>query len=110
MKKILTKLIFVAFIAVFIICCFVQAPITQASGSLWSLLPPIVAIGLALITKEVYSSLFIGIVTGGLLHALSAGSGFAGFFTTVVSEGIIANISDTYNVGTRALQLFCSAF
>ena len=99
MKKILTKLIFVAFIAVFIICCFVQAPITQASGSLWSLLPPIVAIGLALVTKEVYSSLFIGIVTGGLFHALSAGSGFSGFFTTVVSEGIIANISDTYNVG-----------
>lgn len=99
MKKILTKLIFVAFIAVFIICCFVQAPITQASGSLWSLLPPIVAIGLALITKEVYSSLFIGIVTGGILHAVSAGSGFTGFFTTVVSDGFISNIADPYNVG-----------
>ena len=35
----------------------------------WSLLPPAIAILLALITKEVYSSLFIGILTGGLLYA-----------------------------------------
>ncbi len=37
--------------------------------TIWSLLPPVVAIGLALITKEVYFSLFMGIVTGGLLYA-----------------------------------------
>ena len=36
----------------------------------WSLLPPVIAIGLALITKEVYSSLFIGILAGGLLYFL----------------------------------------
>ena len=36
--------------------------------SVWSLLPPVVAIGLALITKEVYSSLFVGILVGGLLY------------------------------------------
>ena len=35
-------------------------------GTFWSLVPPVVAITLALITKEVYSSLFIGIVIGGL--------------------------------------------
>ena len=37
-------------------------------GTIWALLPPVVAIVLALITKEVYSSLFIGIVTGALIY------------------------------------------
>ena len=36
----------------------------EVRGSLWALLPPVIAIGLALITKEVYSSLFIGILSG----------------------------------------------
>ncbi len=62
----------------------------------WSLLPPVVAIGLALITKEVYSSLFIGIVVGGLLYS---GFGFEGTFTHVLQDGIIMNLSDSYNVG-----------
>ena len=38
-------------------------------GTAWSLLPPVIAIVLALITKEVYSSLFIGILVGGLLYS-----------------------------------------
>ena len=38
-------------------------------GSFWALVPPVIAIGLALITKEVYSSLFIGIISGALLAA-----------------------------------------
>ena len=45
-------------------------------NSFWALLPPIIAIALALITKEVYSSLFIGIVAGGLLYT---GQGSAAF-------------------------------
>ena len=98
-KKYLSKVIFGLFIVAFIICCFVQSPISEAVGSLWSLLPPIVAIGLALITKEVYSSLFIGIVTGGILYSTATSGGFSGMFKAVVQEGIIANIADTYNVG-----------
>ena len=43
--------------------------VSQFYGTIWSLLPPVVAIVLALITKEVYSSLFIGIVVGFLLQA-----------------------------------------
>ena len=62
----------------------------------WALLPPVVAIGLALITKEVYSSLFIGIVVGGLLYS---GFGFEGTFVHVLQDGIIMNLSDSYNVG-----------
>lgn len=70
-------------------------------GQWWSLLPPIIAIVLALITKEVYSSLFIGIVTGGLLWAGSYGEGniLEGTLTHVVEDGIIASLSDAYNVG-----------
>lgn len=64
--------------------------------SAWALLPPVVAIGLALITKEVYSSLFIGIVVGGLLYS---GFGFEGTFVHVLQDGIIMNLSDSYNVG-----------
>ncbi len=64
--------------------------------SAWALLPPVVAIGLALITKEVYSSLFIGIVVGGLLYS---NFGFEGTFTHVLQDGIIMNLSDSYNVG-----------
>ena len=45
-------------------------PALFATG--WALLPPIVAIALALITKEVYSSLFIGIVVGGVLYAFGS--------------------------------------
>ena len=37
--------------------------------TIWSLLPPVIAIGLALITKEVYSSLFVGVIVGGLLYS-----------------------------------------
>ena len=43
--------------------------VSNYAGTIWSLLPPIVAIGLVLITKEVYSSLFAGILVGGLLYS-----------------------------------------
>ena len=99
LKKYLSKLIFVLIIAAFIIVCAVTADISSAVGTMWSLLPPVVAIGLALITKEVYSSLFIGIVTGGIIYAIATGTGFEGMFTAVVKEGFIANLSDSYNVG-----------
>lgn len=99
MKKHLSKIIFGLLVAVFIVACAVTAPITEAVGTLWSLLPPIVAIGLALITKEVYSSLFVGILTGGAVYAAASSSGFSGMFTAVVQDGLIANLADSYNVG-----------
>lgn len=78
----------------------IAAALTTTAGSvqqsIWSLLPPFVAISLALVTKEVYSALFAGIVSGGLLY-----SGFAleGTINHVYSEGIVAVLSDAYNVG-----------
>lgn len=99
MKKYIGKIIAGAFIVVFFIGCCIQAPVSEAVGSLWSLFPPVIAIGLALITKEVYSSLFIGILSGGIIYAISQNSGFEGVFTAVIKDGIIANISNSYNVG-----------
>lgn len=62
----------------------------------FSLLPPVIAIALALITKEVYSSLFIGIVVGGVLYANFS---FEGAVNHVFSGGIVTSLSDSYNVG-----------
>lgn len=69
------------------------------TGSFLSLVPAVVAIALALLTKEVYSSLFIGIVIGGAFYALDAASGFSGFLGHVFNDGLIASAADSYNVG-----------
>ena len=61
-----------------------------------SLLPPVIAIALALITKEVYSSLFIGILVGGLLYSNFS---FEGTVLHAFNNGIVASLSDGYNVG-----------
>ncbi len=68
-------------------------------GTFWALVPAIVAIGLALWTKEVYSSLFIGIVVGGLFYAIETAAGFPGFFNHIFKDGMIAQLSDSWNVG-----------
>lgn len=65
-------------------------------ASFWALIPPVVAIVLALITKEVYSSLFIGILIGGLFYS---GFSFETTITHVFQDGIIGVLSDSYNVG-----------
>ena len=79
-------------------------------GTAWSLLPPIVAIALALKTKEVYSSLFIGIILGAILYCVSMGTGFEGFLIHLTNHtvgtgddakgyGMIHCLSDPWNVG-----------
>ena len=74
--------------------------------SFWSLVPAIIAIGLALITKEVYSSLFIGILTGGLLYS---NFNFEGTLTHVFNDGIVASLSDSYNVGILVFLVILGA-
>lgn len=61
-----------------------------------ALAPPVIAIILALITKEVYSSLFIGVLSGALLY-----SNFdpIGAIDAIVNEGLIANVGDSWNAG-----------
>ena len=65
-------------------------------GTIWALLPPIIAIALALITKEVYSSLFLGIVVGGLLVANFSP---IGALDTIINDGLISGVADAWNVG-----------
>ena len=69
---------------------------SQFYNTFWSLLPPIIAIALALITKEVYSSLFIGILVGGLLYSNFA---FEATVLHVFNDGIVASVTDSYNMG-----------
>ncbi len=97
-----------AAVIVFIVVCGFIVDKDTVQQSAWALVPPIIAIALALITKEVYSSLFIGILTGALFYS---GYSFEGtlmhiFKDTVVAAdgtettyGIISVLSDSYNVG-----------
>ena len=64
-------------------------------GTFWSLVPPLIAIVLALITKEVYSSLFIGILAGALLHS---NFNIVGTVDSLVNEGLIASVSGTAGI------------
>ena len=61
-----------------------------------SLLPPLIAIVLALITKEVYSSLFIGILAGALLYSNFS---LSGTLDHLFADGFIASVADPYNIG-----------
>ncbi len=94
-KKLIPKLAIVLFVIGFAVLCACTGSITSPVGTLWSLLPPVIAIGLALITKEVYSSLFVGIVVGGLLA-----TGFNPIHTvdSVVSDGFIAAVSGSAGI------------
>ncbi|MCI8698844.1 MAG: Na+/H+ antiporter NhaC family protein [Oscillospiraceae bacterium] len=74
---------------------YIQSP-SRYFNTPWSLLPPVIAIALALITKEVYSSLFIGILMGGLLWSNFS---FEGTVLHAFNDGIVASLSDGYNVG-----------
>jgi len=92
LKNIITVVVVVAVLAMAIAVAL--SGVTTVA-TFWALVPPIVAIGLALITKEVYSSLFVGIVVGAIFAS-------NGSFTTavnhVVSDGIIAAIEGTAGI------------
>lgn len=70
--------------------------VPQLYATIWSLVPPVVAIVLALITKEVYSSLFVGILIGGAFW-----SGFKAEATIlhVFQDGVVGVLTDSYNMG-----------
>lgn len=74
---------------------------SRFTGTFWALLPPVIAIALALITKEVYSSLFLGIVAGGFLYAFNSEGmfSFERMFNGIVQEGFVKQLADQWNVG-----------
>lgn len=71
-------------------------------ATFWALVPPLIAIILALITKEVYSSLFVGIIVGSVFYA----GNFEGTMNHIFSEGLVAQLSDSYNVGILIFLVF----
>ena len=88
-------------VVLLVVAALTTAPSADAETSrfyntIWSLLPPIIAITLALVTKEVYSSLFIGIVSGALLYSDFS---FEGTLTHAFNDGVVSVLSDSYNVG-----------
>ena len=72
------------------------AEVSRFYQTIWSLLPPVVAIVLALITKEVYSSLFVGILAGGLMYT---GFNFEATMQHVFVDGMIGQLTDSWNMG-----------
>ena len=105
------KLVFTIIKAVLIVAVVVLTLIGAFSGqdhysTIWALLPPVVAIGLALVTKEVYSSLFIGILIGGILY-----SGFADrtLWVHIFQDGFVASVADSYNVGILVFLVILGA-
>ncbi len=101
-KKIIPKVLIIAFVVGFGVLCAFTGNITEPVGTLWSLFPPVVAIGLALLTKEVYSSLFVGILAGGILGAgigsVNAGDGALNTVNAVLSDGIVAAVEGTAGI------------
>ncbi|TLD02512.1 Na+/H+ antiporter NhaC family protein [Robinsoniella peoriensis] len=89
-------LIFTALIPMTVLAAEEGAAKPAMYATFWALIPPVVAIVLALITKEVYSSLFLGILVGGLFFS---GFGFEGTVTHIFNDGFIKVLSDSYNVG-----------
>ena len=119
MKGLKQRIVWIAGLAMLIVMCgslfaFAEGGeeyVPQLYGTFWSLVPPIVAIALALITKEVYSSLVIGIVIGGILYAIGSPDYnlFEGTFRHVLYDGIIGNLSDSYNVGILVFLVILGA-
>lgn len=99
-KKMMTALvIFAALLLLMSMTVFAaaeEAPKPHMYATFWSLIPPVVAIALALITKEVYSSLFVGILVGALF---STDFQLEGTVLKIIDEGFIQVLSDSSNVG-----------
>ena len=99
-KSLLMLLLTAAIMVCFTACGAVDAEnhVSNMYGTFWALVPPVIAIVLALITKEVYSSLFVGIVVGALFYANFNPE--LALTTMLTSEGgLVGKLSDSWNVG-----------
>lgn len=111
MKKLMGTLVVLGLV---IACCPMVAFAAEETAeyvpsmyaTFWALIPPVVAILLALITKEVYSSLFIGILVGGIFYS---GFSFEGTINHIFQNGFIGVLSDRYNVGILVFLVILGA-
>ena len=108
--KITKKSIAVLMVLAVILALLAVAAFTTNSetvmNSFWALMPPIFAITLALVTKEVYSSLFVGILSGALLYS---GFQFEGTVNHVFVDGIASVLSNSWNVGILVFLVILGA-
>ncbi len=74
----------------------------EVRGTLWALLPPVIAIGLALITKEVFSSLFIGVLSGALIYSNFS---FTGTMDAIINDGLISAVSGSAGIFIFLVEL-----
>ena len=96
-KAVATVLLLVAMMSMTVFAADAEAvELPKMFATPWALVPPLVAIVLALITKEVYSSLFIGILVGGLFYS---GFSFEGTVLHIYNNGFLAALTDGYNMG-----------
>ena len=95
MSKSRKILLAVAVLVIVGLLAFARFSGAELVGTWWSLVPPVIAIGLALITKEVYSSLFIGILSGAIL---GSGFSFTGTMDTLTNDGLISAVSGTAGI------------
>ncbi|MDU6064921.1 MAG: Na+/H+ antiporter NhaC family protein, partial [Anaerococcus sp.] len=93
-KRKLPQLLVISLVPI-IVSIFVVESGIETYASFWALLPPVVAIIMALITKEVYSSLFLGIVIGAILGSKKS---IATFLDNVVVKGLTNSISQTSGI------------
>ena len=95
-KAVSTILLLVMLMSMTVFATETEAAKPTLYATTWSLIPPLVAIVLALITKEVYSSLFVGILVGGLFYSNFS---FEGTVLHIYNQGFLASLTDRYNMG-----------
>lgn len=105
-QRILMSVLIVIFIALVVVTLQTPGQIEDAASyspkvysTAWALLPPVIAIALALITKEVYSSLFVGILTGGLLYSNFNLELMMNTIFFAEDGGMVYKLADSWNVG-----------
>jgi len=96
-RRFIKPVILTAALAGFLIAAIIYSfSGNEFSGTFWAFVPAVIAIGLALITKEIYSSLFIGVFAGALLYS---NLNIVGTVETIVVDGFISTLASDWNMG-----------
>ncbi|MCL2663398.1 MAG: Na+/H+ antiporter NhaC family protein [Oscillospiraceae bacterium] len=96
-NRLIKPIILISVLAVFIIVALIyQAAGNEFIGTFWAFVPAVIAIGLALATKEIYTSLFIGVFSGALLYS---GFNVVRSVEVTVVDGFISTLADSWNMG-----------
>ncbi|MBP3313577.1 MAG: Na+/H+ antiporter NhaC family protein [Oscillospiraceae bacterium] len=92
----------VVIVAVMVAAFFYQQSAGELTTTFWALVPPIIAIALALVTKEVYSSLFIGLILGAVM---GSGFSFTGTVDQAINTAIVPAVADNAGIFVFLVEL-----